>query len=1171
MALHLHRADRTDRLADELADLLSSPLADPFAQDVVAVPERGIERWLAQRLSHRLGASAASPGDHGGTASGDGVCAGIRFLRPASLVTLLTGREEDDPWLPDRLVWTVMRAIDEGLGQPWSETLSRHLGVGLDPATEAVRVGRRFAVSSRLARHFHRYGIARPSLLTDWAAGRDLDGARRALPSDLAWQAELWRRVTALIDEPAPDRRHRATVDALREGSPDLDLPARLSLFGHTRLARTEVELLAALGAHREVHLWLPQPSPMLWTSLMDGPAGDGVVPREADRSGDLVGHPLLASLGRDSRELTRVVAGVGSELVEHPAAPSPAESDTLLGWLQQDLRAGRAPDPEALRQRVPQQTDASLTVHAAHGPTRQVEVLREVLVGLLEDDPSLEPRDIVVMCPDIETYAPLIGATFGLGDHGTDAEGVDAHPAHRLRVQLADRALAATNPVMEVAVRVIDLASSRLRVSDVLDLLACAPVRRRFGLDDESLEDIAGWVTDAGVRWGWDAAARSDFGLGSLEANTWRAGLDRVLAGVAVSADGPAPLGGLLPLDDVGSGSIDLAGRLTEALTRLTDGLAHLELSPDAAAWMDGLADLVRSLCEVSTDDAWQLAGLERVLGEVAAAAPADLPLRLADVQALLRESLQARPTRANFRTGTLTVCTLVPMRSVPHRVICLLGVDDGTFPRSPSVDGDDVLARAPLTGERDARSEDRQLLLDAVMAATERLVIVYGGADERTGERRPPAVPIGEIIDAARETSADPHLPAVVHHPLQPFDVRNLAPGALAGYRGVEPFSFDRSALEGALASLDIVAPHPLLPRPLAAQTLSDVTVDDLVALFEHPGRAFLRDRLGLARSRDPEEISDAIPLALDGLGRWAIGDRVLRARLGGADERSAYTAERLRGDLPPGGAGDEILREVRRKAEAIHQQAALALGQSDPSPSSQDVVVELPHGRRLMGTVDGVRETADGGRMLLAASYSTVAAKHEIAAWIRLLALIASQSDGHADQYVMADVGRRDDPAPGSSGGCSAVVMGPRGGSVLGPIDTATARSHLSLLIDIAEIAQQVPLLIPPKAALAYAQGRHRHSTAIKAADREWTGGHRGWGAERDDPWWSRLLGPGAPIAALTTAMTEAKAGPGERPTPFRLLGPAAQRHSDIDATLVSLAGPVYGPLADNRRKA
>ncbi|MFJ6396550.1 exodeoxyribonuclease V subunit gamma, partial [Janibacter terrae] len=209
MALHLHRAQRTDTLAEDLGGLLASPLPDPFAQEVVVVPEQGIERWLAQRLSHRLGT---------GEGGQDGVCAGVTFLRPRSLVTMLTGRDDDDPWLPQHLAWPLLSVIDDALGEPWCTALSRHLGHGTEDP-DGVRAGRRYSVALRLARLLHRYAQSRPTMLTDWREGRDTDGAGAALDADLAWQAELWRRLVARVDAPPPDVRHAETVASLRDGA----------------------------------------------------------------------------------------------------------------------------------------------------------------------------------------------------------------------------------------------------------------------------------------------------------------------------------------------------------------------------------------------------------------------------------------------------------------------------------------------------------------------------------------------------------------------------------------------------------------------------------------------------------------------------------------------------------------------------------------------------------------------------------------------------------------------------------------------------------------------------------------------------------------------------------------------------------------------------------------
>ncbi|QNF94114.1 exodeoxyribonuclease V subunit gamma [Janibacter sp. YB324] len=1124
MALHLHRAQRTDTLADELGELLASPLPDPFAQEVVVVPEQGIERWLAQRLSHRLGR---------GEGGQDGVCAGVTFLRPRSLVTMLTGRDEDDPWLPQHLVWPLLEVIDASLGQPWCKALSRHLGHGSDDP-DGTRAGRRYSVALRLARLFHRYGQSRPTMLTDWREGRDTDGTGSPLDPDLTWQAELWRRLVSRVEAPPPDVRHAETVERLRGDGDGLELPERLSLFGHTRLAVTEVELLRALGRSRDVHLWLPQPSPDLWERLAPF-AEEGLVARESDATSDLVRHPLLASLGRDSRELVRVLGasddGPGSRgSAADGLAPRPTESGggsgkarSVLEWLQADLGDDHVPDEAERAARQVTDDDRSIQVHACHGPARQVEVLREVLVGLLEDDPTLEPRDVLVMCPDVETYAPLIGAAFGLGDHGTDADGVDTHPAHRLRVRLADRSLRATNPLLAVADRVVGLAGGRLTASEVLDLAATEPVRRRFGLDDDDLATMTRWVSDSGIRWGYDQAGRAPFALDVEPQGTWRFGLDRLLVGVAVSADGPLQVGDVMPLDDVGSGSVDLVGRVSELLARIGDGLDALEHAGTATEWMDALAEAVLSLTDVPTRERWQVGDLQRTLGSAARHASDEVPLRLADVRVLLADQLAGRPSRKSFRTGGLTVCTMTPMRSVPHRVVCLLGMDDDSFPRQQAIDGDDVLARRPITGERDARSEDRQLLLDAVLAARERLVIAYTGADEHSGEPCPPAVPLGELIDAARETTSAPV--EVVEHPLQPFDPRNLTPGGPGGGR---PLSFDRSALLAArAASGERTPPGRLVTAPLPARVITDVGLADLISFYDNPARGFLRDRLQVGVSHEADEVSDRLPIDLDGLDKWAIGERALRARVAGSDPRAIYRAEQLRGSLPPAALGDVTLEEIRRAVEQLMGQ--LALGPPE-DPRSVDIEATLPGDRRLTGTVDGVR-----GLHLVDITYSRLGAKQLMAAWIRLLALTAAGADDEGWQASTLGKG----------------FKGKVARTTYGALPRAAARSHLATLLEVHALGQTVPLPLPVKTAHAHAQAISRNPSRTRVAQQqavgEWEPTILKSGdvipGERDDAWWRLVHGSEAPFDVLTQPL----AGPG--------------------SDLATLATRVWGPALDN----
>jgi exodeoxyribonuclease V gamma subunit len=1047
MTLHLHRAARTDQLADQLGELLASPLSDPFAAEVVVVPAKGVERWLSQRLSHRLG---NGPGLH------DGVCAGVDFRSPRSLFAMVAGRPDHDSWAADALAWPLLHVIDASVGEPWAATLARHLGHGVAGDAGEVRRGRRFATARRLAGLFASYSSQRPALLVDWAAGVDTDGAGEPIPDDLTWQPELWRRLAAVVDEPDPVRRQVEAIARLRADPAAVDLPSRVSLFGHTRLATGDLALLDALAADRDVHIWLPHASAVLWSKLTDL---TGAVPRAEDRSHVEVGHPLLAALGRDTRELQRALGTVAH--LDEPPAADPAPVETLLGWLQSDLRAnapGRA-DTRPLRP-----DDRSIQLHACHGLARQVEVLREVLLGLLADDPTLEPRDVLVMCPDIESYAPLLSAAFGLAD----VVGPDGHPAHRLRVSLADRALDQTNPLLAVVARVLDLAGGRAGVGAVLDLAHAEPVRRRFGFRDDDLDLLATWVQQAGVKWGFDAAHRADFGLEHYDDNTWRAGLDRLLAGVALSDDSDMLVGGVLPLDDVGSGDVDLIGRLAELVARLEGVTDRLVGTHPLDHWLQAIEDGVGALTAVRPSDSWQLGQVQRELDGLRSGAGDGVDLRLPDVRAMFSDRLAGRPTRANFRTGVLTVSTLVPMRSVPHLVVCLLGLDDGIFPRVGFTDGDDVLARRPLTGERDPRSEDRQLLLDAVLAATDTLVITYTGANEFTGQTRPPAVPVGELLDALDLTATSPTPDrsvadlVTVQHPLQPFDRRNLVAGVLVPD---VPFAFDRFALAGARAvEREREDAPPFLAGPLAPPDPGgDVALDALVDFFGGPVKGFLKQRLGIALPREEEPVDDRIPITLDALEEWAVGDRVLSDLMRGLHPDTAVERERRRGVVPPGELGDRIIQRVIGRVVPVAREA---LAHTGPEPRAVDVDVDLGDGRRLRGTVPELY-----GDLLVRVSYSRLGPKHRLHSWIKLLALTASDED---KAWRSLAIGR-----PERSRADVEV-------SRLAPLDHR-ARGWLRELVAIRDEGLTEPVPLPLKSSLKYARARRTRTDASVALNR------------------------------------------------------------------------------------
>ncbi|HEX2412075.1 MAG TPA: exodeoxyribonuclease V subunit gamma [Solirubrobacteraceae bacterium] len=1027
--LHIHRAERADGLIEALSDLLADPPDDPFAAEVISVPTRGMERWLTQRLSDRLG-----------------VCANVEFPFPRTLtqdaVAAATGLDPaEDPWLPERMVWPLLEVVDAALDEPWLTGFAAH-----------VRRGHRFPAVRHLADLFDRYALLRPEMVRGWARGELVD-------TDASWQAELWLRLRGRIGRPGPAERLAAALECLREEPGIVDLPPRLSLFGLTRLPAGHLDVLRALAAARDVHLFVLHPSPALWQKV----AGHRPVIRRADDpTADLAENRLLASWGQDARELQLVLGGGGVDR-HHAVASSP---ETLLGRIQAAVRDDRPPpgpplpgEPDA---RAPLAADdRSVQVHACHGRARQVEVVRDAILHLLQDDPTLEPRDVIVMCPDIETFAPLIQATFGAAE-----EAGDGSPD--LRVRLADRSIRQTNPVLGVVAELLELADARLTASQVLGLADREPVRRRFNLDDDDLARLQDWATAAGVRWGLDADHRAPFSLASLEAGTWKAGLDRLLVGVTMVEEGARRFGDVLPLDDVESGAIDLAGRAAELVDRLRASVDALREPQDVAGWAAAIGAAADALTATTERDAWQRAELQRLLDDMVREACGEVPeLALPELRALLAERLQGRPTRANFRTGHLTVCTLVPMRSVPHRVVCLLGLDDGAFPRRAPRDGDDLVRADEHVGDRDARTEDRQMLLDALMAATDRLIITYTGNDERTNARRPPAVPVGELLDVVDLTVRVDDGPArariEVRHPLQPFDPRNFDPGELVPDRA---WGFDAVTLAGARALVSPrQAPRPFLTGPLPCEPEPLVELDDLVRFAERPVRAFLRGRLALRLTELDGEVEDALPVELQPLAKARAGQRLLEACLAGAGIEAAVAAERARGELPPGRLAEPVLEEIGPIVELIAARAGSELDLTE-APVSVDVRVELPHGRTLRGTVPGVRGTALG-----AVRYARLGPRHRLAAWVRFLALTAS---GLAVDAITIGRGSGDD----------AVAV-----ARLAPMPADQAAAHLADLVELYDRGMCEPLPLTCSSGAAYARAAFRAEDAVAAGRREW----------------------------------------------------------------------------------
>lgn len=1078
MPLLIHVGSHPDELVGKLCDMLAMPPADPFAREVVAVPTRGIERWLTQRIASELADRA----------SGDGVCANVEFPSPRRLVReVLVAIPELasalEAWEGTALTRSVVSVLDDHLDEPWMWLLARFVDAGR--GIDALGNGQRLRAARKISGLFARYARRRPEMIRAWREGRDLGADGTALAEADLWQPRLWRLVRCRIEAPGLAELLPTALDPVRRGEVELHLPDRLSVYGLTAADPVDLEVLESVAARRDVHLYLQHPSPVLWrdtAAVLDGSAAGTRLARVSDPTVDVPRHPFLRSWAQESRELQMVLAarhhtGVASETETGVASP------TVLERLQQDIRSNTPPTGAGALAEG-RMGDRSVQIHVCYGPRRQVEVLRDAILHVLAADTTLEPRDIVVMTPDLATFAPLLEATFlravDIPDSGppvdhADQRGVDdALPDLRLRI--ADRAPAATNPLVRFAATVLDLAGSRLEAGAVRDLVAMPVVRQLFGFDEETADAISAVIEDTNVRWGIDGDHRSLWNAGAGDDHTWRRGLDRALAGVFYADSSVRVVGTVAPLDGAEGQEARPIGVLAQIFDRIVAVRALLSEPRPHSAWGPAISGAVRLLAAPGWDDQWQWGQLERLLEESFpsdSTGPDDPLIGPAEARIVVGDWTRDTPSPLHFRTGDITVCTLVPMRSVPYRVVCLLGMDDHRFPRSGRVDGDDLLVDNEMIGDSDRGAEDRQLLLDAIMAAGDHLIVTYSGRDELTNAEYPPAVPIAELRDVLADMVGQTVLERLeTRHPLQPFSETNF----VAGGRGVDgPWGFDPMQFDGARAIRYRTVPEPVrlsIPPPVD-DIFSQIRLEDLQYFLEHPARTFLRKRLGFIIPARGEIPDDTMPTALDPLSEWKVTDRLLAGLLAGHSIESLEAHERAGDTVPPGNLGGPGLEKARQRATDLWM-AARTVGYEPARHEQYSGVVRVGN-----HTIEGTVNADPGTGRIDVVTPSRLKGKQRLRAFLQVV-FLSALDPRHPWQGLLLGRHLRGDK-----------LWSVRIGPIRGDVERRRqAERLLSGLVDLYVEGLTTPVPLPCETSFVWQRkiGSH-HDVARKVAGQAW----------------------------------------------------------------------------------
>lgn len=1047
--LHIHHSNRLETLADNLLNSYANQNSHPFTPRTIITESPSLARWLRHQfcLNQGIACLIDTP-----------LPAAWLWNQARHLLGLKPG---EDPLSRERMQWQIHAALTPDT-PIWSGSAMPELARYLQNDDTGLK---RWQLSGHIADSFDRYQYYRPELIEKWSTEQDHQ-----------WQAQLWREISQNIDT------HRVTLmkrfleklNITAEPEPHLNqLPDRLDLFSIHNLPPLLLTAFAAIAQHIPVHLWLLAPTPEYWADLSTPRQMAHQRLEDPDNAAYWqAGNPLLTQWGRQGQAFQDMLLELESIESDEGQFHKPARN-SLLGKVQADIYAATnetKPEPET----IIENGFPSLQLHICHTPMRECQVLHDTLLHCLNEDPHLQAEDILVLVPEISRYAAYIEAVFGR----TPGEN-----EQRLPFNLSDIVLVDEHPLIRAFLKLLELPESRFTRAEVLSLANLPEVRRRFGLSQDDNAWLAELFDQLRIYWGLDGEDKNTrFNLPKIEENTWQQGFQRIMAGFALGTEQRYRSNNedIIPQADLTAQGAERAARFFNLLHSLRHWAYELQKTSNAIEWSDRLTRLLDTIFGEDPDEDDRLTQIREILAELAEAGEKNTSqLSPAVIHYWLSKSLSIRASRGRFYSGGVTFCGMQPLRGVPFKVVCLLGMQDQAFPRHHSGIEFDIMAEHWRHGDPDPALEDRYLFLETLLATRKRLIISYTGRNHRTNEPLQPSVLVQELLDYLDERyRIDDKLPSEVLqrvHPLQAFGRGNFS--------STNRPSFDHWWLAISRTLLDHKQPKaedswPTVSATLAKDLQPQISPAALGKFFNHPLRHFVQQQLHIFEPRDIELTEDE-PFSLDHLQQWQVRDLLLRYWLQG-DMHEARQLIKAQGMLPHGPAGEETLAELensfRDMLEPLNEIIRLPLQRK-----AVDIDLKL--------TING-KTWQMGGRLqhsyehigLLQLSASKYALSNVLSLWIEHLCL-------HAIKHPLA--------------GTSLFIS--RDLNIqLQAIDSELARVQLTDLVAIYTQGLLSPLPFMRKSASAWMQSWNKNQDPHKALDdarKKWNSGYNYTGEKED----------------------------------------------------------------------
>lgn len=1052
-------SNKYQSLLENLLEATAQPPASPFAAQQIIVPSAAIRRNLELAIANRFG-----------------ICANVQFsflgMWVWRQIAKVSAVQETSPFSPPVLAWRIHRILDDIAFVQRYARLATYLG-----KADAVM---RFDLASQVAAQFEQMMTYRPDWIETWSDGKllTLPDADESARQDQQWQAALWRRIAQEVGNQEHLSAALHMLEALDvKNASKLDAGGTVHLFCLSTIAPLYIDILNQLGKWIDLHLYVLNPCQEYWFDIVD-PRRLSYLAATGKTEHHETGNRLLAAWGTQTKAMVDLLFEKTSLTSNENSCFMPSQSGngnpSLLARIQDGILNLQDLPPAGISLN---ETDRSIEFHSCHSLSRELEVLQDQLLAMFAGSNPPQPADVLVVTPDLEQAAPLIDAIFGT-----------ARDSRRIPYTITGRGNSRTNTVAAALLNLLSIVSSRFTASAVFKLLQQPLIARRFGLNEADLKTVHGWIAESGIRWGLDAAHRRQLDLPDSERYSFRDGMHRLYLGYALPAEVQAPFNSRLPAGNPEGSGAKALGSFWHFMQQLTTVRGLLQEPKSPQGWRNALTNLCDTFMASAGNELDDWREVQSQLHELCDNMQLgcnEHPVTMDVMQSALT-SLLDDPARGGVPTGTVTFTSMSSLRNLPYRIVCAIGMNDGAFPTARRPAEFDLMSLAPRRGDRQRRTDERNLFLDLLLAAQERLYLSYTGHSVRDNSAMPPSVLLSDLLDYAVAAIAGDSEAARkrlrVEHPLQPFSMEYFLPGAdprvtssndeycqalkgklanPAALNTLPPDDFDESEdEENSLEESALAFFRSPLTEP--GEEWRKLSLDQLLRFFRNPSRYLLQQRLGISFPEKQEDLLDDEPFLPDWEEKNSLADRLLPLYLSEANPDNIWACALAGTEYPPGELGKALLERELQALDTFAQKLKLETATSCLPPQSR--TIEFLLDGETWSLTHAFSDLRPEG--LIRYRYDDARPTDYLAGWLNHLFLNAAELDGASPQTVWHS---RD------------------GKYLLNPIEDA--RAHLQQLLILYRNGLTKPLHFFPKSAWAYITASNDLSKAEKKWRNDW----------------------------------------------------------------------------------